>query len=122
MISRLNYNRFFFSWKMAVLFGVATGLSVVAIVLRYTEIDFDSLSHTALVGMSILGAAVALGVGTLLVGMWFFWVKCDASPKWQRAMWFVILLFGFFYGAVLYFFVAYLPEVTKALNAKRSGT
>ncbi len=122
MFGSVNYDRLFFRWKTAALFGVATALSLVAIVLRYTEINFSGLSRPALVGLSLLGAAVAFGGLSLLVGMWFFWVKCDASPRWQRGVWFVILLFGFFYGAALYYFAVYLPEVKRALNSKRSVT
>ena len=121
MFGRLDYDRLFFRWKTAALFGIASALSLAAIVLRYTEINFSALSRPALVGLSLLGAAVAFGAFSLLVGMWFFWVKCDASPRWQRAVWFVILLFGFFYGAVLYYFVVYLPEVKKVLRTERSG-
>jgi len=121
MFGRLDYDLLFFRWKTAALLGVATVLSLAAIVLRYTEINFNALSRPALVGMSLLGAAVAFGGFSLLVGMWFFWVKCDTSPKWQRAVWFVLLLFGFFYGAVLYYFVVYLPEVKRALSTERSG-
>jgi hypothetical protein len=121
MFGSVDYDRLFFRWKTAALFGVATALSLVAILLRYTEINFSGLSRPALVGLSLLGAAVAFGGFSLLVGMWFFWVKCDASPRWQRGVWFVILLFGFFYGAVLYYLVVYLPEVKKALSSKRRG-
>ncbi len=122
MFDSVDYDRLFFRWKTATLFGVATALSLVAIVLRYTEINFSELSRPALVELSLLGAAVAAGGFSLLVGMWFFWVKCDASLRWQRRVWFVILLFGFFYGAVLYYLVVYLPEVKKALSSNRSGT
>jgi hypothetical protein len=122
MFGSLDYDRLFLRWKTAALFGIAAALSLGAIVFRSTDIDFNALSHPTLVALSLLGAAVAIGGFSLLIGMWFFWVKCDASPRWQRVGWFFILLFGFFYGAVLYYFVVYVPKVRKALSTQRRET
>lgn len=121
MLGSLDYDRLFFRWKTAAIFGVAAVLSFGAIVLRYTEINLSALSRPALVGLSLMGAAIAIGAFSLLGGMWFFWVKCDVSPRWQRVVWFFILLFGFFYGAVLYYFIVYLPEVRKVLTTEVGG-
>lgn len=75
MFGSVDYYRLSCRWKTAALFGVATALSLVAIVLRYTEINFSELSHPALVELSLLGAAAAAGGFSLLVGMWFFWLN-----------------------------------------------
>ena len=121
MFGSFDYDRLFLRWKTVVLFGIAAALSLGAIVLRFTDLDFSTLSHLAVVALSLLGAAVAIGGFSLLTGMWLFWVKCDASPRWQRSGWFFILLFGFFYGAVLYYLVVYVPKVKKALSNQRNG-
>ena len=122
MLGSLNYDRLFLRRKTAVLLGVAVVLCLGAIVLRFIDINFSTLSRSALVEFSLFGAAIAIGALSLLAGMWFFWVKCDVSPRWQRVVWFFILLFGFFYGAVLYYFIVYLPEVKKALTSEMGGT
>jgi hypothetical protein len=74
------------------------------------------LSHPAFVGLSLLGSTVATGVALLIMGMWFFWVKCDPSSKRVRTVWFFILLLGLFYGAIFYYLAVYFPIVYKKLR------
>lgn len=42
-------------------------------------------------------------------GMWAYWTRCDSSRRTVKRIWFMVLLFGFWYGAVLYYLFKYLP-------------
>ncbi len=50
----------------------------------------------------------------LWFGMWRYWVRLDDSPRMAKRLWFVILLFGLWWGACLYYLSVYRPQVTRA--------
>src|ERR1700721_321331 len=116
-LSQLNWPRILFSRSAAVLLGLAAALSVCALALMHSDINLDSLSPLKREALSIAGAASAFGFFPLLICMGFFWLRCDASSKPIRALWFVFLLLGFFYGSqIAYYGIVYLPAVIKRLR------
>lgn len=64
-------------------------------------------------GWGIVGALGAPATLFLWVGMWRYWARLDRSGKWTRRLWFVVLLFGFWYGSVVYCYFAFLPQVWR---------
>ena len=61
-------------------------------------------------------------VGTLAhlflwIGMWKYFARVDGSKVYEKRLWFLILLFGFWYGSCLYCYFVYLPQVMR-----RNGT
>jgi hypothetical protein len=75
------------------------------------------MSHTELEEVSWLGALSAIGVLGLWAGMLLFWLKCDASSKPTKAMWFALLFLGTAYGSqVAYYSIVYLPAVFRTLR------
>ena len=50
----------------------------------------------------------------LWLGMWRYWVRLDDSPRMAKRVWFVVLLFGFWWGSCLYYLCVYRPRVTGA--------
>jgi hypothetical protein len=115
-LSDLNWPRILFARSAPVLLGIAAGLNVWAIILRFWGPSATTGPGQLVLGIS--GAAAALGIFALLVPMWFFWFKCDHQPRWRKAVWFFLLLFGFSFGAVPYYAAVYLPAVTR----HRQGT
>jgi hypothetical protein len=85
--------------------------------IRYSDIDLNKLSPLKNDLLAFAGATGAIGFFSLLVCMWFFWLRCDDSSKASRTVWFVILLVGFMYGAqVAYYAVIYVPAVLRRLR------
>jgi len=70
----------------------------------------------SLLGRIVLTAFCALGTCALLflwLGMWAYWVWLDDSKTFAKGSWFLILLFGFWYGSCLYCYFVYLPQVIR---------
>jgi hypothetical protein len=60
--------------------------------------------------IGVLGAPATL---FLWHGMWRYWARLDRSKTWVKRSWFVVLLFGFWYGSVFYCYFVYLPQVRE---------
>lgn len=63
--------------------------------------------------LGIGGVLAAISVFFLWGGMWHYWGKCDPSSLAARRAWFFALVFGLWYGAVLYYLIVYLPKVLR---------
>lgn len=113
MLSETEVNRALLSRTAAMFLGLAAALSVWAIMLRYWDLDWYHLSIVEREALSWGGAAAAVGVATLLLGMWLFWLKCDRSSKRVRRIWFFVLLIGLPFGALPYYLFVYLPAVRR---------
>ena len=48
--------------------------------------------------------------------MWRYWMTGKPSNRIARRIWFAILVCGVWYGAILYYFLAYLPGTGKGEN------
>jgi hypothetical protein len=121
MSTELDVKRILVSRNAAVFLGASAALSVLALVLRYWNIDSARLTTGQLEALSWSGAAAAFGMASLLFGMWVFWVKCDTSSKATRRVWFFILLIGMPAGALPYYFVVYLPCIKRRLMDSQRG-
>jgi hypothetical protein len=49
----------------------------------------------------------------LWFGMWRYWARVDDSKRSTRRIWFLVLLFGFWYGSCVYYYCVYLPQVIR---------
>jgi hypothetical protein len=72
--------------------------------------DFDPVSRLLLDCWGALGAA---SIFFLWGGMWKYWINRDPSERIVRRIWFVVLLFGVWYGAVLYYLFVFLPKTKR---------
>jgi hypothetical protein len=96
------------------IFAIAAILTVVV----PTLVAFDVLQDTGALSQvfwAIAGVLTALSIFFLWSGMWRFWRKVDQSSRFARRTWFFVLLFGFWYGAVLYFIFVYLRPSSRGL-------
>ena len=109
--SDLDYHRLLLNWKAAILLGISAVLSLGAIVLINVHLNWNGLSSPEWQALSFAGAAAAVGVVSLLAGMWIYWAKCDDSSKRSRTLWFLALFLGFSYGAIPYYLFVYIPAV-----------
>ena len=63
--------------------------------------------------------AGTLALFFLWLGMWRYWARLDCSTRMTKRLWFGVLLFGFWYGSCLYYFLLYRPQVRRAATAER---
>lgn len=110
-LRRLDWPRILFAPSAPYLLGVASVLSIWLIILVYFEPS--PATSVGNVFFGVTGAAAAVGFFALLVPMWFFWLRCDHQPRWRKAVWFFLLLFGVSFGAIPYYLAVYLPAVRK---------
>jgi hypothetical protein len=90
----------------------ASALLVLALTPAFTgNIDTSKMSFWHRLPYGLLGVFGPLGLFFLWFGMWRYWVKLDNSRRWLKRIWFLVLLFGFWWASVLYYFAVYLPQV-----------
>jgi hypothetical protein len=63
------------------------------------------------IAVGVVGVMGPIASFFLWLGMWRYWMRLDRSKALTKRMWFVILLIGFEYGSVLYYFCVYPPQV-----------
>ncbi len=54
-------------------------------------------------------------IGSIFIwfGMWRYWVRVDDSGVWIKRLSFLVLLVGFWYGAIVYFLCVYIPQRSR---------
>jgi hypothetical protein len=100
----------------SLLFAIST-----VVILAMTAIWFDyvHLSEDVFIQNLFLAVAGVLSVASIVFlwgGMWSYWLKCDDSKRILRKITFVFLLLGFWYGAIVYYLVVYLPAVRREIH------
>jgi len=55
------------------------------------------------------GVLAAVSVFFIWGGMWRYWMICDSSSL-ARRLWFAVMVFGLWYGAIIYYALVYLPR------------
>ena len=116
-----KFERFFLDGRSAALLGIMSLLTLMGFVIHYTDFTGRRIGHEGLVLLSACGALAAFGSFSLLAAMWVFWIVCDHSTRRIRVISFFVLLVGFFYGAVVYYTVAYLPAVLRQRKRRRES-
>ena len=94
------------------LFGAS---AVIALATTPLSLGLAKIPHVPTLSWTNLFLGIAGVVGSLSIiflwtGMWRYWTRCDTSSRAVRRMWFFVLLFGLWFGAALYYLVAYLPR------------
>lgn len=59
------------------------------------------------------GAYGGIGAICLYMTMWIYWIAVERSPIIARIAWFLVLLFGLMFGALIYALVVWRKSVTK---------
>ena len=63
--------------------------------------------------LGLCGAYAALGAICLYVTMWVYWIAVQRGPLGARIGWFVALLFGVHYGAMIYAMRVWTTSIRK---------
>jgi hypothetical protein len=67
--------------------------------------------------LTIFAMVGTLALLFLWIGMWKYFARVDDSSVYAKRLWFLILLFGFWYGSCLYCYFVYLPQVIRRNRA-----
>jgi uncharacterized membrane protein len=102
------------------LFGASAFVIVAVTPIWFGYVTIPDTTLWANVFLGISGVVGALSVFFLWSGMWRYWMQCDASTRGVKRAWFLVLLIGFWYGAILYYLLAYLPRKRKGKIAPRA--
>ncbi len=76
----------------------------------FTALHFSSWAKLSLDLVGMVGVFSSL---FLWLGMLRYWIQIDGSPKWAKRLTLVVMVLGLWYGACLYFFIVYFPQVFR---------
>lgn len=105
-------DQWFFGRSARALFFVST-LLVISVTWILWVVELGHLPFWPNLIVGLVGIGGTLSIFFLWIGMWRYWTRIDASSRWVKRLWFLILLIGFCWGAVLYCYVIYLPQSGK---------
>jgi hypothetical protein len=101
------------SWVVSL---VALTTIAIALWLLYPTRDAQSVKAMPLPLLLILclwGAYAAFGGITLYCLMWVYWIAVERSSVAGRIAWFLVLLLGLHYGALLYALVVWKKDMER---------
>jgi hypothetical protein len=101
------------SGQAAKLFFASTLLTVPFTPIFLGMLTISKMSSVGKLMWNVVGIAGTVAVFFLWLGMWRFWVRLDGSNGITKRVWFLVLLLGFWYGACLYYYFVYLPQVLR---------
>jgi hypothetical protein len=105
------------SRSASTLFAICSLLTLVVTFILYIGIPSASaLSTPSIVLIGVAGFAGPFAMFFLWGGMLRFWMQGEPSSRGVRKFWFLLLILGFCYGAVLYYVFVYLS------SSRRGGT
>lgn len=89
-------------------------ISVVALTpIFWGSLDPSKMSSEVRLGWGALCVFATPALLFLFLGMWRYWMRVDDSGPVAKRVWFVVLLFGFWWASLLYYFLVYLPQVIR---------
>src|ERR1700730_3299416 len=92
------------SRQAAPLFLVALLFVLAVTPFLFGLVDLTNPNIGMKLGYGIVGVVGPVALFFLWFGMWRFWMRLDRSRARSKRVWFAILLIGFWYGSILYYF------------------
>ena len=110
-------------FSAAISLSVFTALGIIAwIFLGDSQKNLlDFLPHIVTILFGIWGVYTGIGAVILWVAMWVYWVAWENSSFSARTGWFLALLFGMHYGALVYAIYLWNKGVIKNVTAPASA-
>jgi hypothetical protein len=116
---RIN-DEWLLSRSASALFAMAGFVIVGMTVVIFANIQSATLDPVSNAALGVGGVLAGLGVLFLWGGMWRYWIRCDSSTVAARRFWFLVLVAGLWYGAILYYAIIYLPN--RRSQVMQTGT
>ena len=98
----------------ALLFGFSCAFTIIFTFLMKYSVEPSAYSDWRKILFALSYTFAPFIVAFLYIGMWFYWSNVDSSPKGLKRLWFFVLLFGLWYGGILYFLGVYLPSFRRS--------
>jgi len=73
----------------------------------------DVLPRPLMAVLDICGAYAGIGAVCLYMTMWIYWIAVERSSALARIGWFLALLFGLHYGALIYAIIIWRKGLTQ---------
>lgn len=91
-----------------------SALCVLGVTIEYfLKIDTSKMSFWQRLPFGLTGIVEPFGLIFIWLGMWRYWVRLDDSSVWLKRGSFLLLLIGFWWGSVIYYFSVYLPQMAR---------
>ena len=121
---RFFWNRISDEWllsrRAAFCFGIASVIVIALTPILWGGIGSETNNWLMNLLWAVVGIVGALSLVFVWTGMWQYWLRLDSSSKSVRRMWYFALIVGFWYGAILYYLLAYLIQ-RKAAGGKSAA-
>jgi hypothetical protein len=76
---------------------------------------------TVEIAVDALVVVGVIGELTLWLGMWRYWVRLDNSDSRTKKIWFVVLLFGLWFGGIVYCLAVYQRQLAISGESRSSS-
>lgn len=100
--------------RAAIWFAAATFVAVPVYAFMLGLVDPSHWQPSSRLILNLLAIPGILSVFFVWLGMLRYWARRDASGRWSKRLWFVVLVGGIWYGGCLYCWFAYLPQVIRS--------
>lgn len=77
------------------------------------KIDPSHMPFWARLSLSFFGVVGTIALFFVWIGMLKYWIRIDQSGKWSRRLSLAVLTLGLWWGACLYCWAVYLPQVLR---------
>jgi len=102
------------SRNASVLFAVCSLLTLMVTAVLYVGVPSPTtLSTTSIVLFGAVGFLGPFAMFFLWGGMLRYWMRGEPFGRVARRFWFVVLIVGLCYGAILYYAFVYLPSLRR---------
>jgi len=116
-------NDWFVTEKASALFAISSLLTLALTAVLYIGVPSPStLSTVSMVLYGVVGFAGPLAMFFLWGGMLRYWTRGEPSNRTARRLWFIVLILGLCYGAILYYTFVYMPTVRRRNREHLEGT
>jgi hypothetical protein len=109
------------SKNASVLFALSALVIIGMTIVLSSNIDFQNLGLLSNILGGMGGVLAALSIFFLWGGMWRYWIRCDFSPTSSRRFWFMVLLVGMWFGAIVYYAFVYVRQIRLPRSTQAGG-
>jgi hypothetical protein len=94
-------------------FAISSAMIAVMTIVLFSNVQIRDISFVSRFSWGIAGVLTAVSIFFLWGGMWRYWITSDSSGRIGRRLWFVVLLAGIWYGAIIYYILVFLPTTRE---------
>jgi hypothetical protein len=104
------------SWAISLAAFTLLGITVWIIRGQPDHNLLDGFPSFVSVLLGVWGGYTGIGAMLLWIAMWMYWARLERSSAGVRTGWFLALLFGMYYGALIYAFCVWWTGALKSVD------